>query len=94
MNWAASAAVGYGFSMLFTMHWQVNSSRGCLCSFTVSSSGGSTVARLNRALRGLRQLGKTSAKKYHHIPMLGVESGPCTSKRVQWTNPLRQKSQK
>ena len=65
--------------MLFTMHWQANSSRGCLCSFSVSSSGGTIVAKLNRAFSGARQLGKTSAKKYHHIPMLGVESGPCKS---------------
>lgn len=79
MNWAASAAVGYGFSMLVTMHWQANSSRGCLYNFLVSSSGGTIVAMLKTAFSGVRQLGKTSAKKYHHIPMLGVESGPCNN---------------
>ena len=82
MNWAASAAVGYGFSMLFTIHWQAKSSRGCLYSLLVSSSGGTTVATLNTAFNGARQLGKTSAKKYHHIPMFGVDSGPCKSRIV------------
>ena len=66
--------------MLFTMHWQANSSRGCLYNFLVSSSGGTTVAKLKRAFSGARQLGKTSAKKYHHMPMLGVESGPCRNR--------------
>ena len=28
INWAASAAVGYGFSMLLTIHWLRNSKRG------------------------------------------------------------------
>ena len=65
--------------MLFTIHWQPKSSSGCLYSLLVSSSGGTTVAKPNRAFSGARQLGKTSAKKYHHIPMFGVESGPCKS---------------
>ena len=77
MNIAASATVGWGLRRLMMIQWHVNSSKGSLYSFLVKSRDGTSQAATKPCLNGALQLGKTSAKKYHHMPMFGEVSGAC-----------------